>query len=69
MAKAKLGVKHCPRCGRTLLVSEVYQNKKTNDGLQIYCKDCSNKLVNKNSDNKTMLIKKLVKMLEPYRTK
>lgn len=32
--------KYCPKCGRTLPVTEFYGNKHNKDGLQEKCKDC-----------------------------
>ena len=41
-------MKQCPRCGKILPVSEFGKNKNTKDGLQTYCKSCTNQAV-KNS--------------------
>lgn len=35
-----LEIKECVRCRRTLPVSEFEPNRRTVDGLQVYCKDC-----------------------------
>lgn len=32
--------KKCPKCGETKSTDEFYKNGLTQDGLQIYCKDC-----------------------------
>ncbi|MDY2737538.1 hypothetical protein, partial [Intestinibacter sp.] len=39
------GLKYCPKCGKTLSVSEFGKNKTTTDGLQTYCKSCTNQAV------------------------
>lgn len=36
-----LETKECVRCRRTLPVSEFKPNRRTVDGLQVYCKDCA----------------------------
>lgn len=65
MKNQHYGLKHCSRCNRFLPTTEFYKNKNKKDGLQAYCKSCSNDITN----NKAMLIRKLVKILEPYKTK
>lgn len=42
------GLKYCPKCKRTLPVSQFGKNKNNIDGLQTYCKSCTNQAV-KNS--------------------
>lgn len=34
--------KHCPKCDKDVLISDFGKNKNYKDGLQIYCKACSN---------------------------
>lgn len=34
--------KHCPRCGRTLSLTEFHKNHSTRDGLSCWCRDCAN---------------------------
>lgn len=41
MAQVELTEKRCPRCGRVLPVGEFHANKKSADGLQSYCNDCT----------------------------
>lgn len=40
-------MKKCSKCGRELLDSEFYKSSKASDGLQSYCKGCSNRVVGK----------------------
>ena len=34
------GLKVCPKCGRTLAVSQYHKCMGAADGLQVYCKEC-----------------------------
>lgn len=72
MPRAKLGTKYCPGCDRTLPVSEFFRNKHLKDGLQTYCKECQKQTRKKYyygiDKQKLKMVRKLVKMLEPYRT-
>ena len=38
--REKNGMKMCPKCGKTLPVSEFHKSLRAVDGLQLYCKDC-----------------------------
>lgn len=73
MPKQKNGIKFCPGCKKNLPISVFVKDSSASDGLQTYCKFCNKKQREKrgniNSSEKMLLIKKLVKMLEPYRTK
>lgn len=41
-------MKRCAKCGKELPESEFYRNKKSLDGLQYYCKECTKQMVRKN---------------------
>lgn len=38
--------KTCPKCGRTLPVSEYWKSRASKDGLYSYCKECAKELQN-----------------------
>lgn len=42
----KTATKTCPKCGRTLPVSEYWKSRASKDGLYSYCKECANELQN-----------------------
>lgn len=44
--------KKCTHCGRILPISEFYKARKTKDGLQAYCKECSKESANKSHKKK-----------------
>lgn len=69
MARAKIGVKHCSKCGKTLPVSEFRRNKREKDGLQNYCKSCMDNYRSMTSDEeKRILIREMLARLEIFRT-
>ena len=68
MTRAKMGVKLCARCGKTLPVSEFSQNKRAKDGLQKYCKSCMQSYhIGANEDEKRMLIREILDRLKIFR--
>lgn len=69
MARARIGVKHCSKCGRTLPVSEFRRNKREKDGLQNYCKSCMDDYRSLTSDEeKRKLVREMLARLEIFRT-
>lgn len=38
--KAENGMKRCPKCGTTKTVEHYHRSWGTNDGFQVWCKDC-----------------------------
>ena len=57
--------KLCKVCGRTLPVSEFSISRKSKDGYQVYCKECSKEYHKKNYESKKQVNdsdKKLLKM-------
>ena len=78
MPKQKNGIKYCPRCKRELPIDLFGSDASTSDGLQTYCKVCKRQSLrehraknnNISVDNKKLkLIRKMLIMLEPYKTK
>ena len=69
MTRAKLGVKHCAKCNKTLPVSEFRRNKREKDGLQNYCKSCMDDYRSLTSDEeKRKLVREMLARLEIFRT-
>lgn len=68
MPRAKIGIKHCGKCGRTLPVSEFRRNKREKDGLQNYCKSCMDNYRSMTSDEeKRKLVREILDRLEVFR--
>jgi len=64
--KDEIKVKVCPRCGKTLPVTQFYKNKSNPDGFDYYCKKCrSHKSRVYYSENRVKIMRKFV---QEYRT-
>ena len=59
--------KKCSKCGRELPISEFYRNSSSKDGLQGWCKDCTNDKLRKQGLNP--VDKTLDKILDVRNTK